>query len=197
MQTVAITGITPEMCKQFGMPTQQALRQLLSWANSADVLVAHNGKTFDFPLLRAWAARFSLEMPPKLLLDTRVDIQWPRNYSQKLTYLAAEHGFVNRLAHCAVADVLTMIQILSMQPNLPQILEYAKMPEITIQALVSYDDRDKAKIRGYHWKGETKQWLKVIKEGLLDKEKEGLIDKNIDDDGNETQEIAFTIRQVS
>jgi len=35
-------------------------------------------------------------------------------------------------------------------------------PKATYQALVSYDDREKARLSGFRWKPDTKQWVRTM-----------------------------------
>jgi len=169
-------GLTPELCEKYGMPTDKAFRQLMTWANSADVFVAYNGKSFDFPMWDAWAEKQGSIVPNRLRLDPMVDIQWPKDYrSRELFYVAAKHGILNHFIHTGAGDVLTMVTLLSRQPDLGMILEYAKMPDIIIEGRCSIDDRQRVKSNGFNWLfppglSKTKKWIKTIKEGMLDKE---------------------------
>jgi DNA polymerase III alpha subunit (gram-positive type) len=181
-------GITPELCEKYGMPSEKAFRQFTSWANSADVFVAFNGKAFDFPMWDAWAAKHNAKVPEKLRFDPIVDIMWPKDWkSRELFYIAAKHGILNHFIHSGAGDVLTLIEIIRRHTSsrgcecinticeLGTVLEYAKMPEIWIEGVCSIDDRERVKTNGYHWwpwpqDSANKKWIKKIKEGLLDQE---------------------------
>lgn len=173
-ETIAITGITPDLCVKYGYQDERALKQILSWYQTCDVACAHNGTTFDRLFFNAWCARYGYDPEPnKLWIDTNTDIElpFPNKMSRKLTYMAADHDFLNPFPHRAVFDVMTMFKVLD-QYDLDRVLYLARQPNITIQAMVSYDDRDLAKQRGYRWKKETKQWLMTIKECFLEKEQQ-------------------------
>jgi DNA polymerase III epsilon subunit-like protein len=187
-------GITPELCEKYGMPSDKAYRQFVSWANSADVLVAYNGKAFDFFMWEAWAKKNGGTIPDKLRFDPMIDIMWPKEWkSRELFYIAAKHGILNHFIHSGAGDVLTLVEILRRHIsvrgcvgdgcnnavcNLGEVLEYAKMPEIWIEGVCSIDDRDRVKTNGYHWwpwpqdgtVTKPNKWIKKIKEGLLDQE---------------------------
>src|SRR5580658_4806434 len=53
-----INNLTPTICSNYGMPDDKALKYVLSWYGSCDVACAHNGNSFDRPVLDAWAARY-------------------------------------------------------------------------------------------------------------------------------------------
>jgi DNA polymerase-3 subunit epsilon len=133
--------------------------------------VAHNGLAFDRQVLKAWAEKYGLDwQPDKLWIDTKTDIEIPSRNSTRLVYLAADHGFLNPFPHRAMFDVMTMMTILS-RYDLDKVIEVAKSPTLTLRAMVSYDDRELAKARGYHWQSETKQWTMNVKECNLEKER--------------------------
>jgi DNA polymerase-3 subunit epsilon len=176
-EVLAITGITPKVCKKYGYPYERALKQVLSWYQGADMACAHNGTRFDRPFFNAWCKKFGYDPEPdKLWLDTNTDIElpFPNKMSRKLTYMAADHAFLNPFPHRAVFDVMTMLKVLD-QYDLERVIFLAKQPTITVQAIVSFDNRDLAKARGYRADyDENKKfraWLMNIKECFLEKEK--------------------------
>lgn len=159
-----IHGIAWETVDQYGMPEDRALTLVETWLTTAEVVIAHNGKIFDEPMLAAWAARYKRTMPKRLWIDTRTDL--PRPLTGKLMYLAAEHGFLNPFSHRAVFDAMTMMKILDCY-DIPTVIERAKIPSIMVQALVTYENRDKAKERGYQWMrwhGQKERWVRQIKD---------------------------------
>lgn len=166
-----INGLTPQICDKYGMPDERAARTMLSWYQSSDIAVAHNGLEFDKPLLQWWAQKYKLDdQPGKLWIDTKCDIEIPARNSSRLVYMAADHGFLNPFPHRAMFDVMTMMTILS-RYDLDKVIETAKSPKLTIRAMVEYADRELAKQRGYHWHADTKMWLMSVKECNLEKEK--------------------------
>jgi DNA polymerase-3 subunit epsilon len=88
--------------------------------------------------------------------------------TRKLVHLAAEHGFINPFAHRAMFDVLTMLMIFQ-RYDPAAALALAKEPVVTLKACVSYDDREKAKSRGYRWK--DRQWLKAVRASEVEPER--------------------------
>src|SRR5208282_1970744 len=172
-------SITPELCAKYGYQSERALKQILSWYQPADVACAHNGTRFDRLFFNAWCQRHGYDPEPnKLWIDTNTDIElpFPEKMSRKLSYMAADHSFLNPFPHRAVFDVMTMFRILD-QYDLDRVLYLAKQPNVNLQALVSYDDKDLAKARGYRWQedpsnpGGKKIWMQTIKECFLEEEK--------------------------
>jgi DNA polymerase III subunit epsilon len=164
-----LTGITREMLDAFGVEEPKALKAVEQFVRKTDYVMAHNGADFDKPLLENWLAREKVELPAKTWIDSKTDL--PAAAYQKsagLKYMAADHGFLYD-GHRAVNDVLAMLKILSFY-DVETVIERAKQPTIHVQAMVTFDTNKLAKERGYHWKPETKQWVKPIKANELEQE---------------------------
>jgi len=184
---VAVNGITQERCNLYGLPAKDALGRVVGFYQQADVLCAHNGTAFDRPFYENWGERMGRAEPGdqgKVWIDTMVDIPYPKEWSVKLKYLAAEHGILHYRAHGALSDAMVMLEILD-RWLLEQVLESARSPTITVRALVSYDDRDKAKALGYHWRPIERWWVKPVKAFRLE------------DEEAEAVKAGFAIRQVN
>ena len=176
-----VSGITLPMLKEFGTPIKGNLEWLEKFTTQHKInfIVAHNGESYDKPLLMAELTRHAVQAPTLRSIpwiDTRTDIPFASEPdSRKLKHLAGDHGFLNPFAHRAVFDVLTMLRILS-NYDIQAVLEYQKIPFITMRALVSFADKDLAKAQRYSWEkiGEKtypKMWVKRVKENLLEQEK--------------------------
>jgi DNA polymerase III subunit epsilon len=170
-----VNDVSPEICAKFGEPDERACRSVLSWYSNADVACAHNGNVFDRLLLDKWASRYGLDsQKSKVWIDTKVDIDRPVRDSTRLTYMAADHNFLNPFPHRAMFDVMTMLTILN-KYDLDPILELAKSPTRVVKALVPFEQKDLAKNRGYHpiyENGKFNRWELPVKECRLDKERE-------------------------
>ena len=157
-----LTSITTSMLVEFGIPLGLALRELEMAIKShkVDYVVAHNGNRFDRPFLEKAGLEVSIPW-----LDT-MEIDYGTRH-RNLTYLAAVHGFVNPYPHAALFDVMATLKVLSFQ-DLDKFIAGSKLPWVVIRAMVSYDDRDMAKARGFSWqdidgKIYQKCWVKKVK----------------------------------
>jgi DNA polymerase-3 subunit epsilon len=168
-----LTGITLDDLERYGNLFGSVEAKLFELFSRADAVLAHNGNLFDKPMLASNSKRFgSYDFSKFLWADSTCDIEFPPEIqTRKLTYLAAEHGFLNPFAHRAIFDVLTMLKVAS-RYDWKQIISYAKTPTITIEANTTYEQRELAKKLNYRWNGDKKKWTKSIKEFQLGAEKE-------------------------
>lgn len=179
-EIIRVTGITDDILKEFGRSPFSALKQLNDYTLGANVryIVAHNGENFDKPFLYSELARHGLSQSLTELpwIDTRNDIPFDvEPDSRKLKHLALDAGFINPFPHRAQYDVLTMLKVLE-QHDFQKIVEYSKIPWITVRAYVDYDKRELAKEKRYSWenlgdKKYSKCWVKRIKENQLENER--------------------------
>lgn len=172
--TEKINGITPAFCSKYGIEDEKAARQTLYWYQNCDAAVAHNGLGFDRPMLKWWADKYGLDWQPnKLWIDTKADLEIPSQNSSKLVYMAADHQFLNPFPHRAVFDVMTMMKILD-HYDLDKVLEVSKSASLLIKAIVDFENKEKAKTRGFHplyEEGKFIMWKRIVKECNLDKER--------------------------
>jgi DNA polymerase III subunit epsilon len=172
-EIVKLTGITDALIDAYGQSEELTLRRLLRMIGQADYVMAHNGSEFDKLFFDACIARVGdvgtgWECP---WLDTRCDIVFPESITtRQLKFLAAEHGFLNPFSHRAIFDVLTMLKVARQYP-LESIVARSKEPTLYIQAIVSFDDKDKAKARGYFWCAPRKIWWRSMKQSDYEIEK--------------------------
>lgn len=158
-----ITGITYDLISRYGSASILAFQSLGFLISKSDAILAHNAP-FDRGFYEAETKHHGLPLIDRPWIDTTTDIKYPpQMVTRKLAHLAAEHGFINPFSHRAIFDVLTMLRIFQGYDH-AQVLEYAKQPIVTLQALVSFDEREKAKARGYRWKAETKQWIRSLRQ---------------------------------
>jgi DNA polymerase-3 subunit epsilon len=161
-----ITGISRSILTDHGVPLEMAqlhLRQLLSFTS---YVMAHFGNDFDRPLFERHIA--GSWTPTIHWLDSATDIVYPCE-TRKLSYLAAEHNFLNPFAHRAVFDVLTMLRIASTY-NIDSIIARAQEPTLYVRAIVSFDEKDKAKERGFRWCASQKLWWRSFKQSDYQRE---------------------------
>jgi DNA polymerase-3 subunit epsilon len=169
-EITALTGLKTETLKRWGSDPKEILQTLTGLMAHADYIVAHNGTNFDKPLYYAECKRWGVTPCEKPWIDSCADVPYDaRIATRKLVHLAAEHNFLNPFAHRAVFDVLTMFKVIS-QYDHDEIIRYANSPNITVRAVVTYEDRLKASSRGYRWNADAKHWIKTIKNFQIEKE---------------------------
>jgi DNA polymerase III subunit epsilon len=162
-EITAITGITTDQIRRWGEHEKDVLNQLSFVEGEADYYVAHNGNAFDAPLLAARKQKNGFGETSLSFLDTSIDIKFPPLIkTRNLRHLAAEHGFVNVLPHRALCDVLTMFKVME-HYDLDAIIARSQEPTLFVEALVSFEEKDLAKERGYHWCGPKKIWWRSWK----------------------------------
>ena len=159
-----LTGITEEMVRDYGRPEDEVFADLRYLHGRADYVMAHNGTTFDKLFFEATLKRLAWIDTGKPWLDTKIDIKYPEQITTRnLRHLAAEHSFLNPFSHRAVFDVLTMLKVAGAY-DIRDMIARAAEPTLFIQALVSFDDKEKAKARGYYWCGPRKIWWRSFKQ---------------------------------
>ena len=84
--------------------------------------------------------------------------------TRKLDYLAVEHDISVVIAHRAIFDIWTTMQILSNSKyKIHEIIERAKTGFVKLIAKVSYEERVKASAQGFKWDSKNKIWFKVLR----------------------------------
>lgn len=130
----------------------------------ADVVVAHR-KEFD------------MSFTPPAVRDTKpwvcskFELQWPRGKEgDSLVSLALAHDLGVAQAHRATADVDMLARLFTrareLGADLVEMMRYGLLPRATYQALVSFDDKEKAKAAGFGWEPATKRWTKRLVAGV-------------------------------
>lgn len=162
---VDLVGFDDDIKAEHGIAPLKAFNALNFLMEKADYFCAHNGRDFDKIVYEMECDRLGIEPVVRSWLDTKKDILFPEHIkTTRLTHLAAEHGFVNPFAHRALFDVLTMFKVLE-NYNVLEFRDRALQPEIKLLADVSYEDRNKAKNKGFFWDKEEKEWTKIVKAG--------------------------------
>lgn len=160
-----LTGITQVAVDKFGYNSLDALETVIDLMNQADYMLGQNVLRFDKRMLETWAIRHGLTIPEKVWVDTRTDLPYGVE-SKSLSYMAADHGFLNLFPHSALTDVMTCIKIISMY-DINAIIARAQEPTVVLKAHVSYESNKLAKARKYGWyddKQGTKLWYKIVKQ---------------------------------
>lgn len=167
-EITALTGITIEQLKSYSRRIEDVLVDLNWMLERADYGMAHFGAQFDEPFFRAECKRAAINPPERPWIDTSVDLPFPDSISTRnLLRLGAEHGFVNPFRHRAVFDVLSMLQVASAYP-LDVVIARQKSPTLPVAAIVSFEEKEKAKARGFKWHAPSKTWWRLYKQCDLD-----------------------------
>lgn len=155
----AVNGIAPALLSH-GIEEAAVMRQIHAIATKeCEVIVAHNA-SFD----RQWFEPSIQNLAWACSCD---DMEWPRkSTSRSLAALALAHGVGVVSAHRALDDVMTLVRMFERAAELgadvPAMIARALRPKAKYQALVSYDDREKAKAAGFRWDGATKTWTRTL-----------------------------------
>lgn len=167
-EITGLTGITNADVKgkilNDGLLTEMAAR--------ASIHVAHNAK-FD----KGFVTRlpFFLGIPDSKWACTIRHIDWAAKKfkSNGLTYLAADHGFVNPFPHRALFDCATTFRL--MEPHFEELLRNYQQKEFTVFAWDSaFATKDLLRERKYNWQAELRVWKKDILESMVEEEREFL-----------------------
>ena len=166
-----ITGITDSMVEEFGLPEREVMTDIECMLSTADYVMAHFGNQFDKLFFDQAYERHGWDKNGAFWLDSSIDVVFPKRITTRnLKHLAAEHGFLAFPSHRAVFDVLTMLNIASAY-DLSAIIARAQEPTLFVQALVSFEEKDLAKERGYRWCAPKKIWWRSWKSSDLEADK--------------------------
>lgn len=171
-EITALTGIDNDLLTNYGEKEDVVFSHLCDLIDECDYVMAHNGTTFDKLFFDETMKRIRFDGSEKPWLDTKIDIVYPASITTRnLRHLASEHQFLNPFAHRAVFDVLTMLKVASNYP-ITNIIERANEPTLFVQALVSFDEKELAKARGYYWCAPKKIWWRSMKSSDYEIEKQ-------------------------
>lgn len=169
----SINRIKPEALR--AIPTKLVageMARLKEMAQRVELVVSHNAE-FD----KAWFGlpKTNGEVVLPTLLNaygedlpwvcTCKDFDWPRQQraGQKLIELAVAHDIPVFGAHRALYDCQLIAALFERMENLPAMFARALRPKALFEALVSYEQKDLAKQRGFHWHPyPVKKWLRKM-----------------------------------
>lgn len=167
------TGLSQALLEAHGRPADiRTLQPIARLMQRADHIVAHGGREQARPVLEAAFSRFGLKMPATPWLDTQYDIDYPRAcVGRHPVYLAGFYGFVNPFPQRCVTTALTLLTLLA-HHDLAQVIANSQRKWLIVQANVTYEERDKAKEKGFRWqsdggKSHERCWVKRIREEQL------------------------------
>lgn len=158
-----INNIRAELTRRPQAP-RAGMEYFYAMAKHADYVVAHNAE-FD----RQWFGHGPLPALEQQWICTMEDFEWPRVSRSRpaVTHLALAYGVPVWAAHRALTDCIYLAQVMEREPDLWMLLTQALEPKRLYMAMVSYDDRQKAKDAGFRWDGEQRRWLRKMRESKL------------------------------
>ncbi|MFA4971378.1 MAG: exonuclease domain-containing protein [bacterium] len=127
-----------------------------------DAVLAHNA-SFDYQWVEKTVAERLYNLP---WIDTCDGITWPKQAKpgSSLISLALEHGLAVVDPHRALSDCLLLARLLTrcaeLGHDVQAMLARGLRPQTLVQALVSFEERDKAKELGFHWDSANKRWIR-------------------------------------
>jgi DNA polymerase III subunit epsilon len=135
-----------------------ALELLFAMSKKADVFVAHNA---EFDRARVFGKPDFLPLADLPWVDT-MDMKWPlaTREQSSLINLALDHGIGVASAHRALTDCRLIAALFDRMADLQRMFQYAMRPTALYQALVSYEDKELAKQRGFRWDPVKKIWTR-------------------------------------
>ena len=154
-EIVGLTGITDDLVKS----------QQINWTfvknilDRSSIVIAHNAD-FDRSFLEAHEL-FS-ESTYHWACSVR-HVAWRKHgyKSRGLTYLAADHGFVNPFPHRAIFDCATTFRVI--EPYMDEVIRRSFEPEIYIEAQSApFEKKDLLKERHYRWDRDARVWGKSV-----------------------------------
>jgi DNA polymerase-3 subunit epsilon len=158
-----LTSIDEELLEKWGVPEEQACRQLewiLGRADHALAFEAGFDKRFTSQMMRSQG----LEPPAVNWIDARTDLPYRGNAGKgSLTTVLANHEILNYLPHRALGDILCTCKLAS-KYSWEETVRRSLMPTLEIWAQVSLPEKDLARNAGFYWKPDRRQWLKNMKE---------------------------------
>lgn len=150
----------PAALLQSGRSDKDAWAAVADHAEDADVFLAHRAE-FD----RSFTPPEVATMLPWAC--TKFHVEWPlAKTGEHLVHLALAHGVGVVHAHRALTDCDLLSRLLTRVhesgQDLVRLVQRALRPRVRIQAVVSYDDREKAKAAGFQWDPAAKAWLREV-----------------------------------
>jgi hypothetical protein len=176
-----VTGLTRDLCEQFGEEAIKILPELFLDMKECDYVGGHNVKGYDNDMFlhnnyRLFLGEDSMkleidEMYHSLkFVDSMIDIDYPEHCkSLTLKYLALEHGYVLTGAHEALQDIFASSHLFKSYDILKTIQNAITPVEERYLKLVFGDPKvDKLKEHRFRWNPKLKIWSKKIREDKVE-----------------------------
>ena len=171
-----LTGIDQEMIDRHGVFGDRVAARFHEMANKCEAIVAHNApfdKSFIDVFLQSYHCMIEAHW-----IDTSVDIDFPPKIKTRaLNHLLADHGInPNAFAHRAIFDVLKTIELFE-KYDCNDIMLRSKMDNVEVAAVCQVPwedtkevkDTEVAKQNGFRFNPDTKQWIRNMKTGDIER----------------------------
>jgi DNA polymerase III alpha subunit (gram-positive type) len=161
-EITSITGIQQSAVDHFGYEESSAIETLFELFSTADAVIGHNVRSFDWPFAEKWAKRLGVSIPQVFLVDTFEDI--PGAEPQALITMMAKAGILLTDAHSAYADAYGSLK-LALAHGYENVVEYARIPTVAVQSHAPRTQTNREnKEAKFRWNPEYKIWWKAVKE---------------------------------
>lgn len=147
-----------------GLFAWNRVSELVDYAcDGGAVWMAHRA-SFDRSFLEAYVPRVAERLP---WVCSKFDVEWPESKpGASCVEMALAHGVPVVSAHRALTDCMliagTLAAVQRSGRDLEGMIEKAMRPRVLLRALVSYDDREKAKSAGFAFNGADKTWTRRV-----------------------------------
>lgn len=169
--------IAPLITDLTGITNEIVSGQEIDWSlvrkcwDRASFVIAHNAE-FDrgFMQSRPEFRDFTKHWACSL---RHIDWHGKKFGSQKLNYLAADHGFANPFAHRAMFDCATTYRLIL--PHMTELIESSYEPQYELTAVgAPFETKDVLKSAGYFWENEKRAWRIRVGPKRLNEQREFL-----------------------
>lgn len=144
----------------YGYPAGEVWNRVADVVEGSDAIVAHNA-AFD----RRWVPAHVTEGIPWIC--TFQGITWPRTGdARNLVAIALSHGLGVVDPHRALADCMLIARLLQrcseLGHDVSAMLAMGLRASAHFQALVSFDQKDLAKAKGFTWEPKGRRWVRTM-----------------------------------
>lgn len=155
-----INHISPSIL-QHGTPVVHMLKFFQHDLSQVDHVLAHNIQ-FDVDVCEVVSKRIGMNIVWPNKVCTFNDYSWPEIVTgRKVTHMATDLGITVKNAHRALYDVLMLCECLQ-KCGSALFLKVVSSNKVEIVADVDFQNKDKAKQKGFSWNPECKKWCKNI-----------------------------------
>lgn len=167
---VALHGIDHKLTSDMGWDPRSALESFANDVSICDGLLTRNGVGFDWPMLCRLMDKVGFGMSKPPIIDDYLDIPYPASFrGNSLSYVAADHGFLNPFPHTALGDAMTLVRVMQVgKYDMHEALQSAMNQAIKVRAALTYDDKVIAEKSKFKWDPKTSVWQRSMRKHKYD-----------------------------